>query len=124
MKDKELKLEFETSHTLGGVGEGHVQGRGKLRGYTIQVQCLTESDTRPGGPTRKKPRDLSVCESENRGHGEGWGVYVTTLMESDTLQELGHTEADTRSGGRTHKKRKDLSVCESEECCHGVFCLL
>ena len=35
MKDKELKLEFETSHTLGGVGEGHVQGRGKLRGYTI-----------------------------------------------------------------------------------------
>ena len=35
MKDKEIKLEeIETSHTLGGVGEGGVQGRGKWRGYT------------------------------------------------------------------------------------------
>ncbi len=30
MKDKELKLEeTETPHTLGGAGEGHVQGRAK-----------------------------------------------------------------------------------------------
>jgi hypothetical protein len=33
MKDKEVKLEeTEASHTLGGVGEGRVQGRGKWRG--------------------------------------------------------------------------------------------
>jgi hypothetical protein len=30
MKDKELKLEeTEASHTLGGAGQGRVQGRGK-----------------------------------------------------------------------------------------------
>ncbi len=35
MKDKELKLEdFEVSLTLGGAGEGGVQGRGKWRGCT------------------------------------------------------------------------------------------
>ena len=33
MKDKELKLEeIEVTHTLGGAGEGRVQGRGKWRG--------------------------------------------------------------------------------------------
>ena len=33
MKDKELKLEeIEAPHTLGGAGEGRVQGRGKWRG--------------------------------------------------------------------------------------------
>jgi len=35
MKDKQLKLEeIEASHTLGGSGEGRVQGRGKWRGCT------------------------------------------------------------------------------------------
>ena len=35
MKNKELKLEeIESSHTLGGAGEGGVQGRGKWRGCT------------------------------------------------------------------------------------------
>jgi hypothetical protein len=34
MKDKKPKLEeIEASHTLGGAGEGRVQGRGKWRGY-------------------------------------------------------------------------------------------
>ncbi len=34
MKDKELKPleDIEASHTLGGAGEGRVQGRGKWRG--------------------------------------------------------------------------------------------
>jgi hypothetical protein len=33
MKGNEIKLKEtnETSHTLGGTGEGHVQGRGKWR---------------------------------------------------------------------------------------------
>ena len=35
MKDKERNLdEIETSHTLGGAGDGGVQGRGKWRGCT------------------------------------------------------------------------------------------
>jgi len=34
MKDKEVKHEIEASHTLSGVKEGHVQGRGKWRGCT------------------------------------------------------------------------------------------
>jgi hypothetical protein len=35
MKDKEIKFEeIETSHTLGGVGKGRVQGREKWRGCT------------------------------------------------------------------------------------------
>ena len=35
MKDKDLKIEeIETSLTLGGTGEGGVQGRGKWKGCT------------------------------------------------------------------------------------------
>ena len=38
MKDKEVNLEeIEVSHTLGGVGEGHVQGRGKVGGFWCEV---------------------------------------------------------------------------------------
>ncbi len=43
MKDKELKLdEIESSHTLGGPGEGGVQGRGKWRGChsTLRVTVV------------------------------------------------------------------------------------
>jgi len=32
----------------------------------------------------QKPRNLSASESEERGHGEGGGVYAT-LLQSDTL---------------------------------------
>ena len=32
--DKKKFEEIEVSHTLGGSGEGGVQGRGKWRGYT------------------------------------------------------------------------------------------
>jgi hypothetical protein len=32
----------------------------------------------------KKPKDLSGSEREDRGHGEGRGVYAT-LLQSDTL---------------------------------------
>ena len=35
MKGNELKLkEIETSHTLGGAGEGRVQGKGKWREFS------------------------------------------------------------------------------------------
>ena len=40
---------------------------------------------------RKKPKDLSVCESEERGCGEGGGVYAT-LMESDVVDPSGRAD--------------------------------
>jgi hypothetical protein len=47
MKDKELLLdEIEASHTLGGVGEGRFQGRGKWRGCrmdTTRVQIYNNT---------------------------------------------------------------------------------
>ena len=52
-----------------------------------------------------KPKDLSVSESEERGHGEG--VVYGTLMVSDTQHPHGHAKEVTRPG-RTHKKTKDL----------------
>ena len=39
--------------------------------------------TRPG-QTRKEPKDLIAREREERGRGEGGGVYAT-LLQSDTL---------------------------------------
>ena len=41
-----------------------------------------------GVDRHKKPKDLSTNESEERGHGEGVGVY-TTLIQSDTLKSNG-----------------------------------
>ena len=38
-----------------------------------------------------KTKDLSVCESEERGCGEVGGVY-TTLMESDAVEPSGRAE--------------------------------
>ena len=29
----------------------------------------------------KKPKDLSEHESDERGYGKGWGVYVTLLSQ-------------------------------------------
>ena len=42
---------------------------------TVESGGRTEEDTRPGR-TWKKPKDLSVCENEERGCGEGGCVYV------------------------------------------------
>ena len=47
----------------------------------------TEGDTRPGR-TRKKPKDLSPCESDDRGCGVGGGVFAT-LMQSDAVEPSG-----------------------------------
>ena len=48
MNDKQAKLEeIETSLTLGGVGEGRFQGRGKWRGFrwysTVKYTMIHES---------------------------------------------------------------------------------
>jgi hypothetical protein len=46
MKDKQLKLEeIESFYTLGGVGEGRVQGRGKWRGCSTTLLLDTFLDT-------------------------------------------------------------------------------
>ena len=36
------------------------------------------------GQTHKKPKDLSVCEREERGRGEGEGVYDVCMCERVT----------------------------------------
>ena len=80
MKDKELKLqETEASHTLGGAGESHVQGRGKGIGckcycpvrYTIINRSRRTVARRAKFRLRKKPMNLCACVSEDRGHGVG-----------------------------------------------------
>jgi hypothetical protein len=64
-----------------------------------------EGDKRPGR-TRKKSKDLSVCESEYFGCGE---CVYTTLTESDATEPSGRAEGD-RSPGRTRKKPKYLQI--------------
>ena len=44
----------------------------------------------------KKPKDLSVSDRKDRGHGKGVGVYVT-LMKSDTVHPYGRVKAGTRT---------------------------
>jgi hypothetical protein len=73
--------------------------------------------------TLKKPKDLSLCDCEECGRGEGGGGYGT-LMESDAVDPSDHGEGDTRPG-RTHKKQKDLSCWivyfETIECMGVMF---
>ena len=87
-----------------------------MQNNTPQVYGYTESETGTGDRTRKKPKNLSVCEREERRYWEGGGVY-TTLMESDTLQGFGRAGVGTRHGGRKRKKQKDLSAGYLEDRC-------
>ena len=49
----------------------------------IEPSGRAERGTLRPGRTRRKPKDLSACESEERGYGEGVDMYATlTLMES------------------------------------------
>ena len=57
--------------------------------------------------------DLRECVSEERGHGEGGGVYTTLL--SYTIYPNGHTGTDTRPGIWLCNKPTDQSVCVIEE---------
>ena len=47
---------------------------------------------------RKKPKDLSEHEREDREYGKGRDVYVT-LLQSDTVQSYGRSNAGTRPVG-------------------------
>jgi hypothetical protein len=65
MKDETLKRrDLNDSHTLGSAGRTYNKPRS---GHT--------GGRRPG-QTLKKPKDLSVCDREECGRGEGGGVYV------------------------------------------------
>ena len=51
-----------------------------LQSDTVQSYGRSKTDTRPVGvDLLKKPKDLSGSESEDRGHGEGGGVYDTLM---------------------------------------------
>ena len=48
-----------------------------LQSDTVQPYGRAKAGTRLGVELRKKPKDLSASESDERGHGEGGGVYAT-----------------------------------------------
>ena len=53
-----------------------------LQSDTVQPYGRTKVGPRPVGvEIHKKPKDLSVSESEECGHGEGGGVYVTLISQ-------------------------------------------
>jgi hypothetical protein len=87
-----------------------------IQSDTVHPYGCAKADTRTVGvDLRKKPKDLSVSEREERGHGKGVGVYGT-LLQSDTVHPYGRAESDTRSVGfELRKKPKDLSVSERED---------
>ena len=53
---------------------------GRQNGKTSRGSSGHAGGTRPG-QTHKKPKDLSVREGEDRGSGEGVGVYVVCMCE-------------------------------------------
>ena len=59
---------------------------------------MVAQTTTVGVDLYKKPKDLSTCESEGRGHGEGGGVY-TTLPQSGTVQGYGRSKEVTTPVG-------------------------
>ena len=89
MRDEELKLEeIEDSHTLGGmvVSRGEGSGEGThvtlIWTHTLLSYGRVETDTRSVVGLIKKPKDLSPCEREECGHGEGEDVYGTLIQST------------------------------------------
>ena len=57
-------------------GEGSERIHMEIRYRNIHYSLLvTEGDTKPGR-TRQKPKDVSTCESEDRGSGEGRSLFI------------------------------------------------
>ena len=61
--------------------------------YCSQIHYIhmvaSKSNTRTEGVgLRKKPKDLSAHESEQRGHGEGGGVYVFAYLGFKGYQQF------------------------------------
>jgi hypothetical protein len=68
MRDETLKRrDLNASHTLGCVGRNNSKPSIRSSGHA--------GGTRPG-QTRKKPKDLSAREGEERGRGGDGGVYA------------------------------------------------
>jgi hypothetical protein len=64
------RRDLSTVHTLG------YSGRNSSKTSTVSSGHV--GDTRPG-QTHKKPKDLSTREGEERGCGEGGGVYPVCM---------------------------------------------
>ena len=63
-------MDLNSSHTLGFAGRNNSKSRSGSSGHV--------RGTRPGQKF-KKPKDLSTCEREDRGCGEGGGVYPVCM---------------------------------------------
>jgi len=53
----------------------------KIRGFCLEVKRIHIDGCRYIQVGRRN-QDLSVCESEECGRGEGWGVYATLMERS------------------------------------------
>ena len=68
------------------------------------------------GVELREPRNLCVCVSEERGHGEGAGAH-TTLLTDTRKRVVSLAEKAGRVPGVELQKPRDLCACVSEE--HG-----
>ena len=72
-RDQTLKRRhLNASHTLGCVGK--TDGIPNPSGHDTEGRLGSRS-----GQTHKKPRDLSAHDREERGRGEGGGVYAVCI---------------------------------------------
>jgi hypothetical protein len=104
MKDKELNLEIEGSLTLGGVGEGRVQGRGKWRRCTY---CSDVRYTTTNGRGRTVTRSL--------GFGSSFSPHSQTDRDTHT-----HTQSCAMGAESCRKRQKKMHLFLSFFICHGL----
>ena len=64
-----------------------------------------------GVELRKKAKDLSASQREERGYGKGVGVYAT-LLQTDTVQPYGRAKAGTRPVGVGLRKKNKGPECK------------
>ena len=76
---------------------------------------LTENPGRLSVVDFREPRNLCVCVSEDRGHGEDPGVHDTLLTDS-RRRVVSLTENTDRIPGVEFREPRNLCVCVNKEC--------
>ena len=79
-----------------------------------RVVSLAENAVRLTGVELREPRNLCVCVSEDRGHGEGVCAHTTLLTDTRRRVVSLAENAGTLPGVELREPR-NLCVCVSEE---------